>query len=446
MIIISSCKKSDIQVYEKTDINVNQSEQNFNGYKVDVNAKKLGKEYWENTGVPNDIITILFSKSPRGFEKIGSGSPSTCGDFNLDGYIDVFVAGGSYANVVDISTTFLIWNPTTKNFENKNLFNNNLEIEKRNNSKIIPFYLNDDDYVDLMVFCSEVEGLSYWKPYKMVLILSDGNGKYNQHEITTETPTLSHGGGDIGDLNQDKIPDLVVACGGLMKILWGTKTEPYYDEKNSISFANPIVNLPPNGTQVYYENNNGFNESCSECISNYVHNCKIADVNNDNINDLILCSNENNVSVNSVLINLGKGRFNKNSIIKLPYYDETKSITYANIDYICDDINKDGMKDIVSVNTKGYKGWDIFVYIQKPNNQFEIDKNNLIYTINSNRKGNWKSRLIYYDYNKDGVKDLTYTDDAYEPIQNKGVFIKKNTNFVEESIINYDVYLKSLHN
>jgi hypothetical protein len=446
LVIISSCKKSDIQVYEKTDIKVNQSEQNFNGYKVDINAKKLGKEYWENTGVLSDFIAIKFSKSPRGFDKIGSGSSTICGDFNVDGYIDVFVAGGSYMNIVNISTSFLIWNPTTKSFDNKNLFNNNFEIEKRNIPKIVPFYFNNDDYVDLILFCTEDEGISEYKPYKVVLVLSDGMGKYNQHEITTETPTISHYGGDVGDLNQDNIPDLVVTCGGLMKILWGQLSSPYFDESNSITFANSIVNLPPNGTPVYYQNDNGFNESCPECISEFVHNCKITDINNDKLNDLVLCNNENSKSTSIILLNLGMGRFNKSSIIKLPNYDETKSIMFTNIDYIIDDINSDGLKDIVSVNTKSYRGWDIFAYLQTEKNKFEIDKSNIIYSINAERKGNWKSRLIYYDYDKDGIKDITYLDDAYEPTQNKGVFIKINKNYIERSILDYDFYLKSLHN
>ena len=445
LLILSSCKKDEILTIN-SDTKEKVSEQTFNGYKVDVDARKLGKDYWENTGVLSDLIAIKFSKSPRGFDKIGSGSPTTCGDFNLDGYIDVFVSGGSYGNVVDISTSFLIWNPINKNFENKNLFNNNLNIEKSNIPKTIPFYFNDDDYVDLMVFCSNDEGVSYWKPYKMVLILSDGNGKYNQHEITTETPTLSHAGGDVGDLNQDDIPDLVVTCGGLMKILWGTKTQPYFDESNSITFANPIVNLPPNGLPIYFQNNNGFDESCIECISEFVHNCKIADVNNDNINDLILCSNEDNISSNSVLINLGYGKFNKNSIIKLPRYNLDKTIVYSNIDYVTDDVNYDGKMDIIAVNTKSYKGWDIFVYIQKEKNVFEINKSIMSFTLNSNKNGNWKSKLIHYDYNNDGRKDITYIDDALEPYENKGVLIKSGNNFIEKSILDYDSYLKSLKN
>lgn len=446
IIFFTSCKK-DIGIF-----NVNSIEEKivinngFNGYKVDINARKLGKDYWENTGVLSDIIAIKFSKSPRGFDKIGSGSSTVCGDFNVDGYIDVFVAGGSYMNIVNVSTSFLIWNSTTKSFDNKNLFNNNIEVEKRNIPKIVPFYFNNDDYVDLILFCTEDEGISQYKPYKVVLVLSDGNGKYNQHEITTETPTLSHNGGDVGDLNQDNIPDLVVTCGGLMKILWGKLSAPYFDETNSITFANPIINLPPNGDIIYFQNNNGFGESCSECISEFVHNCKITDINDDNLNDLILCNNEDTKSFSTILLNLGKGRFNKNSIIKLPSYDATKSITYTNIDYIFDDVDSDGTKDIITVNTKSYKGWDIFVYLQKEKNKFVIDKSNIIFTINSERKGNWKSRLIHHDYNKDGIKDITYIDDAYEPLQNKGVFIKTNNNFIEKSITDYDTYLKSLYN
>ena len=46
----------------------------------------------------------------------------------------------------------------------------------------LPFYFNSDDYVDFMIIRSDDEGipLSEVKYFKNILVLSDGNGKYNQ--------------------------------------------------------------------------------------------------------------------------------------------------------------------------------------------------------------------------------------------------------------------------
>ena len=296
-----------------------------------------------------------------------------------------------------------------------------------------------------MIIRSDDEGipLSEVKYFKNILVLSDGNGKYNQIEIKSETPTLSHYGGDVGDLNQDNIPDFVTMTGSLMKILWGQPNPPYFDESNSSSFANQYVAYI-NGNFYSYENNNGFGENCSECISNFVHNCKISDVNKDGINDLLLCNTENSVSSNTILINKGRGRFNKSSIIKLPFYTNDTTAKMTNMDYITDDLNGDGLTDIVAVNTNGYFGWDIVAYIQKPDGNFELNKNLFTFNLNLIKKGNWKSRLIYYDYDKDGKKDISYTDAEKIDINYKSIFLKTNNSFLEASLLNYDSYLKSL--
>ena len=76
VIVVASCKKDDFNYSNNNTLtSINQkSLNNFEGYKVDSNSKKLGKEYWENTGVLSDIIAIKYSISPRGFNNIGSGS------------------------------------------------------------------------------------------------------------------------------------------------------------------------------------------------------------------------------------------------------------------------------------------------------------------------------------------------------------------------------------
>ena len=68
------------------------------GYKVAANARQLGFEYWyHGTGVMPDLITAIFQKPYNGRSKHGTFfSGVVCGDFNNDGWVDVFNAGASY--------------------------------------------------------------------------------------------------------------------------------------------------------------------------------------------------------------------------------------------------------------------------------------------------------------------------------------------------------------
>ena len=86
------------------------SEQEFMGYKVDKNAlavsrqKDFGKSYWENLPVPADLFVGAFQKGvkvltgPFGNGKYEYSSTLfaiTLGDFNNDGWVDIFNAGGA---------------------------------------------------------------------------------------------------------------------------------------------------------------------------------------------------------------------------------------------------------------------------------------------------------------------------------------------------------------
>ena len=107
---------------------------NFTGYKVDTNLLKLsrkndfGKTYWLNTGVFSDIVVALFQKNyevfnpPQG-EAYCVFSTAICnGDFNNDGYIDVFNGGAAF-NGKKANLSFLIWNTSLKKYEEKNFSN-----------------------------------------------------------------------------------------------------------------------------------------------------------------------------------------------------------------------------------------------------------------------------------------------------------------------------------
>ena len=100
----------------------------FNGYKVSSNARIRGTEYWENTNVLSDFYIGVFQKNyevfalPQG-DAYCVWTQAICnGDFNNDGYIDVFNAGTAYG-AKKANLSFLIWNPTLLQFEEKNLIN-----------------------------------------------------------------------------------------------------------------------------------------------------------------------------------------------------------------------------------------------------------------------------------------------------------------------------------
>ena len=97
--------------------------------------------------------------------------------------------------------------------------------------------------------------------------------------------------------------------------------------------------------------------------------------------------------------------------------------------------------------TKNYSWapWDILVYIQQKDGTYVINKTIFQFSINSIRKGNWKRRLIYYDFNADGKKDISYIDDAMGFLNYKSVFIRTGNKFVESDFYQYDKFAKSFN-
>jgi hypothetical protein len=67
------------------------------------------------------------------------------------------------------------------------------------------------------------------------------------------------------------------------------------------------------------------------------------------------------------------------------------------------------------------------------------------YTVNSLRKGFWKPRLIYFDFNGDGKKDVSYLDDADNgELIYKSVFIRTGNKFIETDFYQFDDFAKGL--
>lgn len=156
---------------------INDVGKNFQGYKVDPNARKLGASYWRNVALQHDLVVNVFQNPYQG--QIGGALLQiTCGDFNNDGWVDVFNPGWSF-NGPRYGVGFLIWNPVTKVFEDKNLFTNKIISFGGNQDKTIPVYLNDDNYVDLVIFDSGDEGIPNSPPQPIRLAISNGKGEYD---------------------------------------------------------------------------------------------------------------------------------------------------------------------------------------------------------------------------------------------------------------------------
>jgi hypothetical protein len=97
---------------------VNNPMGRFMGYKVAANARQLGADYWtRGTGVMSDLIVQTFQPTnfyPNSFgyqnNAINAGfAQATCGDFNNDGFIDVFTPGAAPS----LNFSFLIWTSYT---------------------------------------------------------------------------------------------------------------------------------------------------------------------------------------------------------------------------------------------------------------------------------------------------------------------------------------------
>jgi hypothetical protein len=442
--------KPFVETYLKID-----TTSTFNGYKVSSNAKQLGKSYWENTNVMSDLFTINYKNLPDGFNRYGLFLLQlACGDFNNDGYIDIFDGGVSY-NGPKINSSFLLWDPITKKFKDTTLLNDKtIKFIGSNITKVVPTYMNDDDYVDLVIFDNGDEGTPN-SPYQPIrIVLSDGKGGYDVKSITTndnETPLWKIEYGDVGDLNEDGINDIVITCNMYVYIYWGVRGYPYVTQTNHATFVGDNVNFS-------HLNNNGFGEKVNQVGGNAAQ-IKIIDVDNDGKNDLILSKvedrNHNLFPMKSkILYNLGKGRFNNQSIKDLPFFYDNDEIGVQNIDYIVEDLNGDGLKDLICLNQQVYRKrntwapWELFVYEQQINGSYNINKEYFTYTINSTRVNGdgWKSKLVYYDYNNDGVKDVGYINSADNDgvMKSKSIFIRKGNKFIEEDYYQYDDFSKKL--
>lgn len=420
----------------------------FQGYKVDNTALTLskqkdnGKSYWMNVGIPGDLLTAAFQST------VGFFSQISFGDFNNDGWIDIFNPGSRYQITLSYST-FLIWNPSTKTFDKKNLYNNPSDsIFGGNKHHSKPIYLNNDNYVDFIVFDNGDEGIQNSPNEPIRIVLSDGKGKYDLKEIATNENevaqwTNNKGGGDVGDLNEDRIPDLVITTSGHVYIYWGIKDFPFFRQSGRACFLTDVYN-----PVFAHQNDNGFGEQTFKCGN--ANGAVIADIDKDGKNDILLYVEENPNSqpiprYNKILTNLGLGRFNDNSVIELPLYGSTYVLGE---DFIIDDINGDNLNDIICLNHTNFLNWNFYTYIQQIDKTFKVDITPIVYIINkfTPRGGQAKFISFYQDINGDGKKDIGYYENANNKNQfiNKTIFVRIGNQFIEQDYYQFDLFAKNL--
>jgi hypothetical protein len=419
---------------------VNSPLARFMGYKVD-NALKQKDEinYWRDCGVVWDVIMYKFGQPISGVQWNAFMPQMIVGDFNNDGWIDVFNPGtGSFNSKPMDNAQWLIWNPMTRTFEIKKLFNDKtIQSFGGNQRRSIAYDINKDGFTDVVIFDhgDDVVNSNPLQPIRIVL--SDGKGSYDLKDLNNITPTLKYNhSGDIADLNKDGYPDLVVGTGD-MYIAWGIATYPYF------------------GSNVTYFNiwdNNNQNKG-----GGGVYNIKIADVNKDGWLDIIEGSNENSISTNTylpftlssrVLYNQGNGKFDNNAITFLPFFLEGS----LNNDFRVLDFDADGLNDIICTGSVNYDDFFFHLYIQNKDGSFKLDNSKITYTINTQRhSGNfgtsWKSWFIFHDFNGDGQADFSYIDPHNywnNSLTKKSVFIRTGNQFVEDDIYKYDVFLNSI--
>ena len=446
----------------------------FQGYKVDQVAlalskqKNFGRDYWRNSGLMMDLIISVFQK-PLATNKFaveqnfwgGALQAITTGDFNNDGWIDVFNAGGAYAGNGS-SFAFLMWDPIKKSFYDTTLFNDkSFKTFGGNRHTCVPIYLNDDNFVDIVIYDNGDEGIPNSPDEPIRIVLSDGKGMYDLKQIETsekELPIWKKEHGDVGDLNEDGIPDLVIVSNQFVYIYWGKKDFPFFTVDKHVTFVGDIQNF---GSKA----NNGFGDVVAG-VAGSAFTARIIDINKDNKNDILIGTSElhfdkyayGNTQQQRLIINQGKGRFNNNGIIKLPFNYSNDNILTMIQDCLTDDLNGDGLLDIVALTSQNdatknfnWAPWDILVYIQQKDGSFVIDRTYFEYNINNPRKGNWKKYLIYFDYNGDGKKDISYTDDAgglkrdgNATIVTKSIFVRTGNKFIETDFYQFDPYANSI--
>jgi len=285
---------------------------------------------------------------------------------------------------------------------------------------VSPIYLNNDNFVDLVIFGHQDESSPNNRIEPITVCLSDSKGGYDLTELILQPPlpneAVVYEHGSVADLNGDKMPDLLIMANPRVFVFWGISSFPYFTNKDFLVSQR----------------------------NDFPFYCKIKDINKDGINDAMIATNIDN----QIFLNDGKGTVLTNKF-SIPY-PTTSTNTMNVFDYIVDDINGDGLNDFINISATNHLDWGIDAYIQQKDGSFKRDVSWIEYASGAKR-GNYRNKLIYYDFDGDGKKDITYSDTGMDPytsptneIKNKTVFIRSGNKFIEKDFFQFDPYAKSL--
>lgn len=98
--------------------------------------------------------------------------------------------GGANYQGIQAKSAFLIYNPLLKKFDEKNLFNDST-LTLFNPVKVVPIYLNNDNFTDLVVFGHADEGYQNSTNQPMFICISDGKGGYDINKVTIPKSTVN---------------------------------------------------------------------------------------------------------------------------------------------------------------------------------------------------------------------------------------------------------------
>jgi hypothetical protein len=421
----------------------------FLGYRVREDARLLGSAYWENTPVPLELVLRVFFTRHKNHPQQYSGwsGALTAGDFNHDGFIDVFTAGSACAGMQS-RPTFLIWNPRTWRFDEENLFNDGTDY-LGGPMGVAPVYLNDDDYVDLVIIGHSDECARPYLPNEPVRIaLSDGRGGYDLHALSLQSEELlerfGQELGDVGDVTGDGLPDLLVSANSHAYIFRGIPQFPYFTGDGFSHFASDTKNFP--------DAQNGFGERVPNAAE-FNFGGKILDFDQDGRNDFIMLTTEDSGTPRQsrIFFNQGSGRFTADRFLNLPFfYDEQFPALEGRVAHLMDlqraDVNGDGFDDLVGVNQESYQNWNLVIYRADGQGGYSIDRDSVRYLGTAAQRLKYKTSLTMADFDGDGQIDFGYNGfgSAYQDLVNKSVFLKQNGQLVERHLQEVDPYSKWL--
>jgi len=261
--------------------------------------------------------------------------------------------------------------------------------------------------MDIVLFDTYDEALPLVSYEPLRIILSDGKGGYELKEISLGFGKYLHSG-DIGDIDNDSIEDIVLCTGEEVIIGKGTKQFPYFQEWKRLK---------------------------SNLVSRNCYYASIKDIDSDGLKDLVLGCNGDSGNENRILFQDTPGEFSR--IVLLPRNNG------LNLDYLYDDFNGDGKIDILGLTNYFYNSWDLTLYEQTPEG-FRINRDRIEYS--NKERSRWKARFIFQDFNGDGSRDVAYIDphNFYHSLKDKTVFVREGDKLVERDIYPLEPFLRQI--